>query len=112
MIKVEDRVGLRIDLYLSEILESSRSKIQKLVKDGKVIVNGKVVSSSYSVRMDDEIIVDDKLAFKISNGVKLYNKWQISDKVIFKDRHNRLLAIYKCDSSDLITWKGFFDKQR
>lgn len=65
MIKVEDRVGLRIDLYLSEILESSRSKIQKLVKDGKVIVNGKVVSSSYIVRMDDEIIVDDKLDFEI-----------------------------------------------
>ena len=63
--KVFDSEGLRIDKYLSEKLELSRSKIQKLVKDEKILVNGKAVNSSYSVKIDDEIVVDDELDYEI-----------------------------------------------
>ena len=63
---VEDNEGKRIDSYLSEKLDLSRSKIQKLIKDEKVLVNGKVVNSSYSVRIDDEIVVDDELNYEIN----------------------------------------------
>ena len=66
MIIVDDNEGLRLDSYLSEKLELSRSKVQKLIKDDKVIVNGKVASNSYSVKLDDEIAVNDKLDYSIN----------------------------------------------
>jgi len=62
---VEDREGMRIDSYLAEVLDLSRSKVQKLVKEGKISVNGKNVSSSYSVRLGDSIEVDDELDYEI-----------------------------------------------
>ncbi len=65
MIKVNHDEGTRIDKFLSNELDLSRSKIQKLMKDEKILVNGKIVSSSYSVRIDDEIEVNDELDYEI-----------------------------------------------
>ena len=62
---VEDKEGIRIDSYLAEKLELSRSKIQKLVKEDKVFVNGKVVNASYLVKLGDSIEVDDELDYEI-----------------------------------------------
>ena len=65
MIIVEEE-GKRLDSFLSDELEISRSKVQKLIKEGKVLVNGKVVNSSYQVRIDDEIEVNDELDYEIN----------------------------------------------
>ncbi len=47
---------LRIDRFLGSSLEQvSRSYLQKLVKDGAVLVNGKPVKSSYKVENGDRI---------------------------------------------------------
>lgn len=47
---------LRIDRFLGSRLEQvSRSYLQKLVKDGAVLVNGKPVKSSYKVENGDRI---------------------------------------------------------
>ncbi len=66
MIKVEDMENIRIDSFLAEKLELSRSKVQKLVKEGLVTVNGKIVSSSYQVKLGDSILVDDDLDYEIN----------------------------------------------
>lgn len=66
MIKVEDNIGQRIDTFLAEKLNLSRSKVQKLVKDNQVTVNGKLVNVSYQVKLDDEIEVDNDLNYEMN----------------------------------------------
>ena len=58
--------NIRIDQYLALELDLSRSKIQKLIKQDKILVNGKPVNSSYSVKIGDKVLVDDNLDFTIS----------------------------------------------
>ena len=54
-----DEAGERIDRWLSEKDEElSRSRIQKLLKDGAITVNGKPVKSSYKVEDGDQIEAD------------------------------------------------------
>ena len=53
--------GKRIDSYLAEELDLSRSKVQKLIKQELVTVNGKVVSNNYNVKLGDTILVNDDL---------------------------------------------------
>lgn len=66
ILSVDDNDGLRIDKYLSLKLELSRSKIQRLMKDERILVNDRVVSNSYSVKYDDVIEINDKLDYTIS----------------------------------------------
>lgn len=58
--------GERLDSYLAESLDISRSKIQKLIKQEKILVNGKSVNSSYVVKENDNIVVNDELDFTIN----------------------------------------------
>ena len=48
----------RIDVYLMEELDISRSKVEKMIKNGNVLVNGKVVKPSYKVKIGDSIDYD------------------------------------------------------
>lgn len=49
--------GDRIDKFLAQKLDKSRSLVQKLIKDELVLVNGEVVKTNYSVADGDEIDV-------------------------------------------------------
>ncbi len=53
--------NIRIDKYLVDKLELSRSKIQSLIKDNKILVNGKSTTANYMVHIDDVIEVLDDL---------------------------------------------------
>ena len=80
--KVIANENLRIDTYLSNELDISRSKIQKLIKEEKVLVNNKVISSNYKVKLDDEIEIDDNLDFNISVEPK-----NIKLDIIYEDEY-------------------------
>ncbi|MDU2158486.1 RluA family pseudouridine synthase [Clostridium sp.] len=54
----EENIGIRIDKYLSNIIEGkSRSFIQGLIDSGAVLVNNEEIKSNYKLRNHDEIIV-------------------------------------------------------
>lgn len=65
MIRVEEEITSRLDTYLAEKLELSRSKIQKLIKEDLVTVNGKNVNGSYQVKLNDEIEINDDLDYEM-----------------------------------------------
>ncbi len=66
MIVEETEKNIRIDKYLAEKLELSRSKIQKLIEEEKVLVNKKKISANYKIKTGDEILVNDKLDYNIT----------------------------------------------
>lgn len=65
-IKVIESKEERIDSYLANYLAISRSKVQKLIRQGKITVNDEIRSASYQVKEDDLIKVDDELDFTIT----------------------------------------------
>ena len=56
-IRVVDNDSIRLDKYLMSNLDVSRSKAQKLIDNGNILVNGKKSRASYTVKLDDVIEV-------------------------------------------------------
>ncbi len=83
-----EKDNIRLDQYLKEELDISRSKVQKLIKEEKIKVNGKVVNSSYKVKMEDLIEVHDELNFEIN-----IEKEDIPLDIVYEDEY--LLIINK-----------------
>lgn len=80
--------NIRIDKYLIDKLEVSRSKVQKLIDDEKVLVNDKTVKASYTVKLDDIITVDTNLFEEVT--IKAEN---IKLDIIYEDDY--LLVVNK-----------------
>ena len=57
---VVNNEDIRIDKYLNENTDYTRSKIQKLIDSGNILVNGKIVKNSYKVVENDEIIINNQ----------------------------------------------------
>ena len=83
-----EKENVRIDQYLTEELDISRSKVQKLIKEEKVLVNDKIVSNNYKVKLDDEIEVNDELDFDINIEAE-----DIPLNIVYEDEH--LLIVNK-----------------
>lgn len=88
MIVVEENNKTRIDSYLSKKLDISRSKVQKLIEQKKVLVNGKETQPNYKVKENDKIDVEDNLDFEIK-----VEKENILIDIVYEDKY--LLIINK-----------------
>lgn len=88
MIVVEENNKTRIDSYLSKKLDISRSKVQKLIEQKKVLVNGKEIQPNYKVKENDKIDVEDNLDFEIK-----VEKENIPIDIVYEDKY--LLIINK-----------------
>ena len=63
---IVDLENVRIDNYLTDKLNLSRSKVSKMIKDGKILVNGKSVKTSYLVRLNDIIDAEEYVEEEMS----------------------------------------------
>ncbi len=59
MIIDEITIGQRIDKFLVENTEYTRSKIQKMIDNDCILVNGKTIKNSYTLKENDQIEVKD-----------------------------------------------------
>ncbi len=62
---IADKDNIRVDQYLAGSLDISRSKVQKLIKEGKVLVDGEEISCNYIVKTGDNIEVLSDLDYDI-----------------------------------------------
>lgn len=89
MIEIVTEDKIRIDKYLTEKTDLSRSKIQKLIDEGKILVNGNEVSSNYKVKLNDKIeIKEEDMDFSID-----IVKENIPLDIVYEDEY--LLVINK-----------------
>ena len=59
-IEISD-VGKRIDKYLNENTDYTRSKIQKMLENGYITVNAINVKPSYQLKENDEIEITEMI---------------------------------------------------
>ena len=87
-------------------------------KQGKTTINESytlddIRNGNYKLYTIDEVLdypvieVNELLEKKIHNGVKIDNTFNIKDKVIFKNKDNKLLGIYEPYNDILKVWKNF-----
>lgn len=57
-VEIKDE-GKRIDKYLNENTDYTRSKIQKMINNGNVLVNNKQIKDSYKVKANDTIQITE-----------------------------------------------------
>ena len=100
----EETEDERIDKCMSLLVENlSRSFIQKLIKEGNVLVNGKPVKGSYRVKCDDEVVfsVPESVEPNIEpENIRLDILYEDADLIVVLDdgkisgagTHDRLMA--------------------
>ena len=57
LIITEEQAGQRADIALAQMIDLTRSNMQKLLEDGRVVKGAKVLKSNYKLKAGDEITV-------------------------------------------------------
>ena len=83
----EENSNIRLDNYMTSIIDTSRSNITKHIKDGTIKVNDKEVKPGYLLKLGDIIS---------------YNKWNESTLV---EKENIPLDIYYEDEDVMVVYK-------
>lgn len=65
-IRVEENIEERIDIYLANLLNISRSKAAKMLKDDVILVNDNSVKPSYVLKINDFITIDEYIEEEMS----------------------------------------------
>ena len=74
-----DNYSKRVDSYLANILDISRSKISKLIKDGNILVNGNKCKAS------DSVDVGDKISYEIIDEECKLEAEEIPIDIVYED---------------------------
>ncbi len=65
-IEINEEVTVRLDQYLNEKTEYSRSQLQKMIKDENILVNGNKVKSSYNLKIGDIVTLEEPVIETLS----------------------------------------------
>ena len=76
---VVDEYSKRLDSYLSETIDISRSKVAKMIKDGNVRINGNKCKAS------DSIDVGDKISYEVINEESKVKAEDIPLDIVYED---------------------------
>lgn len=86
---IEEEINERLDVFISNLKDISRSYSQKLIDDGFVLVNDKKVKSSYKLKKDDILEIDIPELKEIS-----LKKQDIKIDIVYEDKYLAIINKY------------------
>lgn len=75
-----ENAGVRLDNFLAEKLEMSRSQVKRAVDEGRVAVNGQKVKAGYKLQAGDEISFEEEAPYVLEPKDVPFN-------VLYEDEH-------------------------
>ena len=90
----EEDINTRLDIYISDNTNISRSQIQKLIDNGSVLLNGEVTNKKYKVQNDDiiEFEYEEKtLTDILPQDIKLDIVYEDEDVIIINKPKNMVV---------------------
>lgn len=62
---------MRLDLYMVEVFNKTRSQAQDLIKQGKVSVNGVIITKSSMDIIGEQVVIEENMPYVSRGGLKL-----------------------------------------
>ena len=104
-IKDENLKDVRIDVFLSERLDATRSAVQKMIENGQVTVNGAKKEKNYKLRVNDVLsveIAEPKEVNIIPQDLNLDVLYEDSDIIVINKRQGMTVHPSQDNYSDTL----------